>query len=507
MALDVLRDGFVSLCFDPSLNYADGMCRSLYIGQYIPDPLATNPVVPDVPIRILSPNDIDGMFGAGSVLAESLKVAFCQCPKDSEIWAIPRADGVAAVAAEYEMTVTGPATSDGTVSIFLGNEQWVVDVPVSNGDTAATIATAIAAAIPSHFPYTATDAAGIITFVAKNAGTVGNYLNPIYNWAGRRDYAPLGVSVAVVRTVTGTGAPAALNYANALGTCCYDCYALLDSDTARQNELRDWIKTQWSCDAPQCFGHGYTYDPGTLGQVLAKGNNAAELSRVAYPLNDANFPWLLVADYAAKSCCSACDNPELNIQGRTYGVLDCVKRPATCSEPWSQMDAGQLQAAGFVTWGPLTNATGTLTSPYIYNDVTNYLKDEQGRDNYTYRSTSVRRWAKAFGTTYAQFVQDEINGLSIYNDGTKIRDGVFGITQRMVRARVIAWLRDQEGDLIGALRDIDKQVVFQSDFDVSAPCRGKPGLYYLRLVVEPPVRISQIQTRILPKLLDNCERF
>lgn len=38
MAIDALRDGFVRLCFDPSLNVAGTRCRVVLEGQYIPAP-------------------------------------------------------------------------------------------------------------------------------------------------------------------------------------------------------------------------------------------------------------------------------------------------------------------------------------------------------------------------------------------------------------------------------------------------------------------------------------
>lgn len=505
MALDALRSGFVTLCFDTSLNFVSGRCRLLLEGQYLPAGLP-NPAAADTVLQITSERDIDDLLGAGSILAEAVRHAFCTCPSGSDIFVLPRPDAVGAVQAQYTITIGGPATSDGTFSLFMLDEEYSVDVIVLNGDTAATIATNVAAALPPNFPYTAVVVGNVITLTARNGGTVGNFLTPIYNWRGLANYAPDGVTVAVAQTVVGSVDPAPLDYADVLGECCYDCHALLSGNLIWQRGVRDHIRSNWDCTKPQCFGHGYTYNNGTLGQVLATGDNSPEFSRLAYPVNDANPPWLLVAAYAALSCCTACDNWELSIQGREHGLLSCIKRPTSCVQPWSNDDREALQEAGFVVYGPNTLGTGFYTNPYIYNDVTNYLYDELNRPNFTYRSTIHRRWAKAFGVTFADFMENSYNGTSVFKDGTQIRPGVFGTTKNMIRAKIIAWLRTQEGVTISAIENIDEEVKVFSDFEVKPPCQGVPGEYIINMLVRPPVRASVFRTVIAPKLIDNCER-
>ncbi len=128
--------------------------------------------------------------------------------------------------------------------------------------------------------------------------------------------------------------------------------ALLTEDSAWQKGLIAHLRNNWDCTKSQCFGHGYTFNTGTVGQILATFENGEVVSKLAYPTNDVSFPWEMVADYAAKSCCSACDNPELSIQGRTHGLLSCIKRPASCKLPWSHDAMVQLQDQGFVTYAP-----------------------------------------------------------------------------------------------------------------------------------------------------------
>lgn len=508
MAQDLLADGFVDLCIDPSLNAFDGNCRVLIEGQYIVNPLLPVAIVPDKTIKITSTRDIDAMFGAGSVLSIMLRTAFCECPSSFfEIHALPRLDAAGSTKAEYTLTVTGPATSDGNVDIFLGNGgtsfPWAVSVPVQSGDTATAIAAAIAAAVPASFPYTVTAAAGVVTFVAKNAGTVGNYLNPVINWHGRANWLPNGVTFAVAQTVVGAGDPPAINYADVTGTCCFSCYTTSQIAVLRQRELRDHIRDAWSCDKPQCFGHGYTYSVGTLGQTLLYGDNSAELSRVAFPVNDVNFPWQVVAAYMARSCCTACTNPELSTQGRDNGELRCIKRPQTCTQPWNNADLELLGDQAFVTYLPKTGGGGALTSLYIVNDVTNYLFDDEGRPNATFRDTNSRRLAQRTALAIAEKLQ-EFNGLGLFTKNTRIREGTRGTNPRLILAAMHAWSKSEVGRLFSEFDNIEQDVTLQTDFQRQPPCQGMPGKLWLNYRYRPPVRLSQIAVTMQPKLLDNC---
>lgn len=499
-----LASGFIELCIGTSLNYLTPGCRILIEGQYLP--VAGSGIVADEIIKVPSAGQVDGMFGKGSILSESLKIAFCACPANVDIYAIPRADAAGAVAAVYDMTITGPATSAGMFSLFMLNETYNIDVDVSSGDTVAAIAAAVVAAVPAEFPYDAVATATGVTFTAKNAGTVGNYLNPVYNWRGLSNVSPLGVGVTVARTTAGSGVLDPIDYEAALGECCYNCYAPLTADLPVQRALQKWLESSWDCTKPQCFGHAYVWNEGTLGQVLATGTNAAVFNRLAYPLNDPNPPYFLAAHYAALSCCTACDNPELNIQGTKHGVLSCVARPATCSQPWSLSDRKALKAAGFVTWGPASMGASNLTHPMIYEDITNYLYDNEGRPNVTFRSTSMRRWAQSFGTEFAAFLETEFDGLSFFQDGTRIREGVYGTNKNLAYGKIVAWLREQEGSKISQIINLDKQVKLVSDMDTAPKCKGTPGAYKVRLIVGPPIRASRFSVDVQPKLLDNCDR-
>jgi hypothetical protein len=501
MAQSVLADGFVNLCIDPSLNFYDGKCRVLVEGQA--DGSATADALRPVP----SSRNIDDLFGEGTVLSLALKKVFCTCPNNVEVFAIPRADPSGAVAAQYTWTFTGTATSDGRIEIFAIDKDYSINILVEEGDTPTVIAGNVLAALPDDFPYTAVQAAGVLTLTAISTGTVGNFLEAIYNWRNMPDYAPEGVTFAQVQSVAGTGELLPLDYAALLGTCCYSCFALLSGGDAYQTAWQLYLESLWSCDTPQCFGHGYTYNSGSLGQILARGTNAAVFNRVAQGLgsDDPIPPWLKVAAYAALSCCTACASPELSIQGQNYGVLSCLFMPESCVIPFTYDEQVQLKEAGFVVMGPLTSGQGAYTNPYVFNDVTNYLYDDLNRPNATFRDTNSRRLLTSTAIAIATELQ-QYSALALFTKNTNIRQGIFGTNKRLMQGNIRAWAKENVGVLFGEFDNIENDIVLQDDFEVMPACQGVPGKLHLKLRYRQPVRIGQINTLLQPQLLDNCVR-
>lgn len=505
MAQDLFADQFVKLCIDPSLNFYDGACRVLVEGQM----LASGTATPDVLIPVPTDRDLDALFGAGSQLAETLRQMFCTCDYGTELQVIPRSDPAGSVAAEFDLLPVGPVTAAGRAELYMLGEGYSIDYYQPAGETnpqmAARLAAAIIDQVGDKFPYAVTVVGSAVHLIAKNKGTVGNYLVPIFNWRNLANYTAVGMEFTYTQTVQGAGDLTALDYASIIGTCCYSCFALLGDGVAYQTGWQLYLESLWSCDTPQCFGHGYTYNVGDSAAVIPRGTNAAVLSRIAYCEDFPVPPHFLVGAYASLSCCSACSNPELSIQGRNYGVLTCLKMPETCSTCYSSDDQVLLREAGFVVVGPLSGGTGAYTSPYIFNDVTNYLYDSEGRPNATFRDTSSRRLTAATAISIAEHLQ-QYSALALFTKNTSIKQGIFGTNPRLMLASIRAWAKDNIGVLFSEFDNIDEDIVLRTDFEVTKNCRGKPGRLHLMFTYRPPVRVDQIKTTFRPKLLENCVR-
>jgi len=167
-------------------------------------------VDPSAPFEFIDEASVGNEFGFGS---PAHQIARILRPKagggvgsvSTVIYA--QDEDVAAVAAEVEITVTGPATQ--TVTHFpIINGRSNVDgvsygVNILVGDTDAIIAGKIADAINAvpGAPCTAAAALGVVTLTSKWAGVTSDELNASVDTDG----LPGGVSYAVVNTTAGSG--------------------------------------------------------------------------------------------------------------------------------------------------------------------------------------------------------------------------------------------------------------------------------------------------------------
>jgi len=507
MSIDSLRSGAIRICFDPSLNAYPNRCRILVEGQM----LDTGTALDGELIKMPSLKDVDLLFGEGSIIAEGLRTAFLCCPQQvMEFYALPWMDATigASVKAAYTVTFTGTAESDGRVDLFLVDGRYNTSVRVHEGDTADEIATNVANELNSEpgLPFIAVAAAGVITLTSKNAGTVGNAINILYNWHQRRDYAPVGIEVVVAQSVQGANtAFTPPDYQAILGECCYCCIAMLYADDDWQDAMIEYIKSAWDCSKPQCFGHGYTYNYGSFGQIMSSDTNSAEVSRIAHCTTDPVAGWQKAAAYAALSCCSTIDHPEMNVQGPNFGVLGCLIQPESCFQCFTFEEQQVLQATGFVVVVPLQGGTGQMTSPMIVNDVTNNRYDENGRFNATWWNVSSRRLAAATADQ-AALQLGRVLGLGLYTKNTSIPEGVRGTNPKLILGAFRAWAKSQIGILFSEFEDIDKDIILKTDFEVAPKCQGIPGKLWIDFIYRPPVRISNIIINAKPSLLTNCDR-
>jgi phage tail sheath gpL-like len=193
---------------------AENLSRKiLLIGTY--DPTITT-IVDDVPQQILSPEDAGAKFGFGFMLH---RMALASAKKGGQIetWVVPQSEDVAAVQASGTITVTVTTAVAGTIALYIGGE--LVSVGVTDGQTDAAIATAIAAAIndDSDLPVTASAALGVVTVTAKTGGTFGNGITIETNLAPA-DEIPGGVTLAIVDMASGATDPDITDALNGLGT-------------------------------------------------------------------------------------------------------------------------------------------------------------------------------------------------------------------------------------------------------------------------------------------------
>lgn len=147
--------------------------RLLFVGQQGDTATATSGVLTQ---NIGNDGEEDTLYDSDSPLAAAIRRARRRNPA-TQIDAIGLADNGAGVAATATVTFTGPATEDGTITVYVGSKKFnKYALTVTSADTATVIGDALEAAITgdANAFVTAVNVAGVVTLTAKSKGTFGN---------------------------------------------------------------------------------------------------------------------------------------------------------------------------------------------------------------------------------------------------------------------------------------------------------------------------------------------
>jgi len=171
--------------------------RVLIVGQKT----ATGTQAALAAVDIFSDRQASDFFGPGSMLHLMCKAAITAYPYLA-LSAIALDDAGAGVAASGTVTITGPATAAGVLSVKVANQQ--IDVAITNADTPTIIAAALVAQIGKQpdLPVTAAAALGVVTLTAKHKGTLGNEIK-----VSAEVTSGIGVTAVVVAMAAGATDP------------------------------------------------------------------------------------------------------------------------------------------------------------------------------------------------------------------------------------------------------------------------------------------------------------
>lgn len=239
--------------------------RMLLIGMQSTAAMATAQVI----IPVNDPGEIDNLFGMGSFLALMARKAIetmNTLGSGPALFACPLAD---TTTARVELlTITGPATADGTLVFRIAGRY--INVPVKNGDSATTIAAAARDAINALkqiLPLTASAAAGVVTMTFVCKGVLGN------DCVFSNVTTPAGLTAVFSQSVAGAGV---LDIQPALDAAAgqeFDVIAICNHASADITEINTHIATTWSASEkkPRWFFIG---EPGSISTATTLASAA-----------------------------------------------------------------------------------------------------------------------------------------------------------------------------------------------------------------------------------------
>lgn len=262
--------------------------RVLAIGQR----LASGSLAALEPADIFSDEQAAQLFGRGSYAHLMARAAITANPY-LQLTLIAVDDAAAGVAASGTVTLAGTASSSGVLSLYVGTTR--VDVAVASGDSAATLATALKAALDkqTELPVTAAAAAAVLTLTARHKGAAGNGIRL------KAVSSASGVSATVVAMANGAVDPDLAPALAAVVGAGHHIVASPFADQASLSAVRNHLEFV-SGPMEQRGATGTFGWPGTLasGTTLAGAINSGRLSG-AWHRGSSRLPCEIAAAYAA----------------------------------------------------------------------------------------------------------------------------------------------------------------------------------------------------------------
>jgi phage tail sheath gpL-like len=241
--------------------------KTLIVGQRI----ASGALPANTVVDIFSDVQAAIYFGYGSI-AHLMCAAALKSNRYLSLQAIALDDAGAGVAGTQTVTITGPATSQGVLTVDVGNQ--AVRIAVAVGDTATDMAAALKTQFDNqpNLPVTASAALGVLTLTAKCKGTLGSLIK--ISATALAGSVPLpGVTATVAAGVAGATDP---TIATALATVFGAGHNIIISawnDQTNLTALRTHLEAVTGPleqrDAIGVYGHVGTLSQGTTlaGQI------------------------------------------------------------------------------------------------------------------------------------------------------------------------------------------------------------------------------------------------
>lgn len=370
--------------------------------------------------------------GAGSMLA-AMYAAFRKNDPFGEAWCLPLAAGAGAKASGT-VTITGPATEAGLISLYVSGVR--VRAAVAVGAAAADIAAALASAINANpdLPVTAAAALGVVTVTAKFAGELGNDITLILNRLGRvnGEATPGGVTATIVAMTGGTGTPDLAVALAALGDEEFEFICQPWTDTASLDAWKEAMNDasgRWSW-TKQLYGHVYSARRGALGALVAAGQarNDQHMTINGFEATEPAPCWVKAASFVGRQAVFISADPSRPTQtGELVGI-----DPASPSARFTLTERQSLLNYGVAT----TTFNGGAVR--IERAVTTYQKNAYGQPDDSYLDSETMHQTAHIVRFLRGRITSKYGRHKLAADGTRYGAGQAIVTPSVIRGELIA---------------------------------------------------------------------
>lgn len=425
----------------------------------------------NVPVRVTNEAQAISLFGQGSFLHNMLKKVF-KNNKVTPCTVIPQADNGAGVAATGTLTVTGPATADGTISLYVGGV--LVEVGVVSGDAQNTIAAAINTAIGDNpdLPVTGGVSTNVVTLTCRHKGLLGNAIDIRLNYQDG-EALPAGVAVAIVAMASGTTAPVLTSAISAMAETQYNVIACPYNDATSLSAVEAELLDRWG-PVRQNDGVAFTAKDDTNANLITFGDGRNSKHVSCAGVYKALSPsYEIAAAYAAVAAYYGNIDPARPFTGLP---LIGIVAPAE-SDEFTLEERNLLLFDGIATLR--TDASGLLC---IDRAITMYQENSSGADDVAYLDLNTLLTLSYIRWDWRSYMLNKYPRHKLADDGTRFGAGQAVITPKIGKAEAIAKFREWEE--LGLVENADQ---FKRDLIVERNATDRNRLDFML----PPDLINQ----------------
>lgn len=413
--------------------------------------LATGAVQAGVPTRLLSAAQAQADFGRGSQLA-AMVAAVKGANPFTEAWAVALDDLVTGVAAQGTVTLTATSPAAGGMAFYVAGRR--VQVSVASTDTAATLATALAAAINADgdMPVTATAALGVVTLTCRWKGLTGNDID-LRHSHHQGERLPTGVTLAISPMAGGLGNPDVNVAIAAMGATQYHTLVMPYTDATNLSALETELALRWG-PLKMSEGHAFAAVAGTHAAIstLASGQNSPHLCLMGVQKSP-TAPWVVASVLAAVDA----GEPDPARPRQTL-VLTGVMAPSE-ADRYLQSERNVHLTNGAATF--VVDAGGECR---IERLVTTYKTNAQNLPDPSYKDVETLRTLAYLRYSVRVRVGQKFPRHKLATEGTRYGSGQAVVTPSVLKAELIALFAEwEEAGLVEGRAQFKRDLLIERD--------------------------------------------
>ena len=397
--------------------------QQLLIGQQLPSKSAPKEIV-----QVQDLSQVGDLVGVGSQLYGMVEASLAS-NSSQPLFILPLSDAATSVAATGSLAFTGTATASGAIYLMVGGR--VVTVGVDATDTAAEVATAVAAAINAmaSLAVTATAVTGTVTLTAKNKGTAANELDVRLNHY-QGEAPPVGIACEVTAMSGGSVDPdlSIEGVAGIIANRWFQAITLAWSSAEALTYMETELATRWKANS-MTGGVVYVAKNVAFSSLTTFGDaRNSPFSVVVNAENVPTAPWEFAAETAALAAYYCAIDPARPLQTLGYSFS---KAPTQSQEnSWGENEA--LLQKGVATFTVSQDRTVR-----IQRMVTSYKTSPSGAADLSYRDVETVYTLQAIRYDWAVYMRNKYPRHKLASDGANFGPGQPVITPKTGRAEAL----------------------------------------------------------------------